>query len=289
MADEPNIEEQGEQPEAPKNLPARTPLAADEKGVMAVIPRNTEEAGRYAKAIIAAGVVPDAYTHQKDVFERGTGEAIVRKGDPDINLIIMGILKSLEVGLPPLTGLGTIVPINNRFTIWGDGAIALIQRDRVIAKHTENRVGHNFPPDTELADWPADYGWEIRYWRKGQDEPYIGKFTVRDAKRAGLWMSKRDPWVKYPDRMLYNRARAFALRDGFADCLHGLGIAEEVRDTLPEVVDGGDLKSHRLSALDDEPDTRQIEQEHSLNTNALDDEPERVSSEREDGEEPKLV
>jgi hypothetical protein len=33
--------------------------------------------------------------------------------------------------------------------------------------------------------------------------------------------------------MLFNRARAFALRDGFADALNGLEIAEEVRDMMP--------------------------------------------------------
>jgi len=57
---------------------------------------------------------------------------------------------------------------------------------------------------------------------------------VKDAKRAHLWNNpKRDPWMKYPQRMLMARARAYALREGFADCLSGLSIAEEIQD-LPE-------------------------------------------------------
>lgn len=240
----------------PIQLPARIPLTADDRGIIAVIPRNTEEAARYAKAVIAAGIVPDAYTHQKDVFEHGTGNTLIRKGEPNEPLILMGILKSLEVGLAPITGLGTIFPVNNRFAIYGDGAVALIQRDRVITDHVEHRIGPAFDPSWELADWPDDYGWEVRYWRKLQDQPYIGRFTVKDARRATLWLSRRDPWLKFPDRMLYNRARAFALRDGFADCLSGLGIVEELRDIIP--VDGGDLRpTGKPSYLDDEPVTEE--------------------------------
>jgi hypothetical protein len=67
--------------------------------------------------------------------------------------------------------------------------------------------------------------------------------------------SNKKPWIMYPDRMLFNRARAFALRDGFADALMGLGIYEEVRDMMPDV-DGGDIKGSRhLSALDDDVET----------------------------------
>ncbi|MGH6729111.1 MAG: hypothetical protein ACREBK_03065, partial [Sphingomicrobium sp.] len=84
--------------------------------------------------------------------------------------------------------------------------------------------------------------------------PYIGRFTVRDAERAGLWMNaKRKPWVHYPKRMLFNRARAFALRDGFADALAGLSITEEVLDTLPPVEEAAKLRPPSLA--DDEPVT----------------------------------
>ena len=206
MSDEPETQETA------VKVPAVMPLSADNNEILAVIPRNTEEAARYAKAFIAAGIVPQAYTYSENVLEHGTGNILIRKGDPNKELILMGILKSLEVGLPPITGLGTIVPINNRFTVWGDGAIALIQRNRVISKHFDRRIGPSFDPNLELALWPDEYGWEVSYWRVGQDEPYVGRFTVKDAKRAKLWNSNRDPWQKYADRMLFNGARAVALR-----------------------------------------------------------------------------
>ena len=62
-------------------------------------------------------------------------------------------------------------------------------------------------------------------------EPQRREFTVEDAKKAGLW-GKQGPWQTAPTRMLKLRARAFALRDTFADALRGLQSAEEQRDVV---------------------------------------------------------
>jgi hypothetical protein len=65
--------------------------------------------------------------------------------------------------------------------------------------------------------------------RKGKDANVVGRFSVADAKRAGLW-GKSGPWTQYPKRMLQLRARGFALRDAFPDVLKGLVTAEEAQD-----------------------------------------------------------
>ena len=138
--------------------------------------------------------------------------------------------------------------VNNRACIWGDGAMALVQARGVVEQVSVEWRG--MAPTAE--DQPSDdWGCVVRIWRKGQSQPYEGKFTVLDAKRAHLWMNpKKQPWVLYPQRMLLNRARAFALRDGFADCLSGLSIAEEIQD-LPEAP----AEVADTSFLDDEPAT----------------------------------
>jgi hypothetical protein len=64
--------------------------------------------------------------------------------------------------------------------------------------------------------------------RKGH-EPHRVEFSIEDAKRAGL-LGKSGPWQQYTARMLTLRARAFALRDKFADVLKGLSMAEEAMD-----------------------------------------------------------
>jgi hypothetical protein len=233
-------------------LPVR--LEAQEGGVLAIIPRDVKEATLMARGIIASGIVPKAFRYAEN--ERDADDNLIhRKGDPNEPLIIMGILKSLEVGMPPITGLSYLLPINDRFTIWGDGAVGLVQGKRLISKQTHVKIGPALDPTLELADWPDEYGHEVRYWRVGQEEPYVGRYTVGDARRARLWLNQyKKPWLESPDRMLFNRARAFALRDGFADALAGLAIAEEVRDMTPEPIDGGDLVPHKSKAslLDDE-------------------------------------
>jgi hypothetical protein len=64
--------------------------------------------------------------------------------------------------------------------------------------------------------------------RRGR-KPVTAKFSVEDAKRAGLW-NKQGPWTSYPKRMLQMRARGFALRDAFPDALKGLITTEEAED-----------------------------------------------------------
>lgn len=247
----------------PVKLPAK--LEADHGGVLAIIPRSIDEAQRLASGLIASGIVPDAF--------RVDG----RNSAPNAPLVLMGVLKSMEVGLPPITGIGSLLPINNRFAIWGDGAVALAQRH--IQSQTARRIGPSFDPKTELADWPGEFGWTVSYWRVGQSEPYVGTFTVQDARRANLWLNARkQPWIMYPERMLYNRARAFALRDGFADALMGLGIAEEERDRLPDVQDGGALKAEPGGVPDylrDEPVTEALEHQPTVET-TITPEPETV-------------
>jgi hypothetical protein len=235
-------------------------LEAQREGVLPIIPTSIEEAQRYASGLIQADQVPDAFRFSKDILPPPGSESsapIHRKGDVNAPLVLMGVLKVMELGVPPQTGLSGLLPLNGRFTVWGDLAAGLVQRGGQVANQTVTKIGPGFDPDLPLGEWPDDYGYEVRYWRKGQTEPYIGRFTVRDAKRARLWMNQyKKPWLEHPDRMLFNRARTFALRDGFADALMGLSIAEEIMDSMPVVEEEKRSETKRISALtDDEPVT----------------------------------
>lgn len=193
--------------------------------IQAFIPQSIDELKWIAGFIIDAGLAPSSF-------------------DKDIKKITIAILKGLEVGLPPLTAVSTIAVINGRAAIWGDGAIALVQSKHLIERMLITEIGIEGGPFNDA------YGFHAQIWRRGQDSPYEGKFTVADAKRAKLWgnPSKR-PWAEYPQRMLKIRATTYALRDGFADALMGLSIVEEVRD-IPQAATPPDS-----SFLDDDPIT----------------------------------
>ena len=208
---------EGQPEEEPKGKEVATikkaPLAVGEDGYIA--PKTVEEAARMAQAIIIGGFAPDSYKVN---------------GQPDANKILLGIMSAMEAGLPPLYGLRQIAIINGRPTIWGDGAMALVQQRSLISEYTEEQVGP-VPTDKDLSKWDDDYGWRVTIKRRGQQGSYVGTFTVGMAKRSRLWLNaKKVPWLEYPDRMLKIRARAFPLRDGFADALAGLAIREEVED-----------------------------------------------------------
>jgi len=123
-----------------------------------------------------------------------------------------------ELGLGPMQSLQCIAVINGRPTIWGDAALALVQSSSVCEFVSEAVEGDG---DQMVATCIAK--------RRGYPAPSAIKFSVADAKKAGLW-GKSGPWTQYPKRMLQLRARGFALRDAFPDVLRGLVTAEEAQD-----------------------------------------------------------
>jgi hypothetical protein len=138
------------------------------------------------------------------------------KGKPESCLL--AIQHGSEVGLSPMQSLQSIAVINGRPTIWGDAALALVQSSPVCEYVKEFVEGQG---DSLTAVC------EVK--RRGYPAPTTSRFSMADAKRAGL-AGKAGPWSQYPERMLALRARGFALRNAFADCLRGLVTAEEAQD-----------------------------------------------------------
>ena len=138
------------------------------------------------------------------------------RGKPESCLL--AIQHGSEIGLSPMQSLQNIACINGRPAIWGDAALALCLASPVCDGIHETMEGDG---DNMTAVCQTS--------RKGKDANVVGRFSVADAKRAGLW-GKSGPWTQYPKRMLQLRARGFALRDAFPDVLKGLVTAEEAQD-----------------------------------------------------------
>lgn len=179
--------------------------------------------------------------------------------------VVIGLMKAMEIGVSPISGLANIMIINNRPSVWGDLAQALVQRAGVWDHHQKEELNGPAPgPEVSLANWPDDYGWRVSIWRKGNPEPFVGEYTVGRAKRAGLWgNTKKVPWITDPISMLFNRARAFAIREGFADKLFGMGIIEEQMDydspRGPLALEN-QVPKQLTNLADDEPETGVEEQ-----------------------------
>lgn len=119
-----------------------------------------------------------------------------------------------EIGLKPLQSLQNLAVINGRPSLWGDAVIALVRASPLCKYVIEEDDGH-------VAT--------CRTWRTGAPAEQIERFGVDDAKTAGL-LGKAGPWTQYPKRMRKMRARAFLLRDVYADVLRGLPVTEELMD-----------------------------------------------------------
>lgn len=158
----------------------------------------------------------------------------------------MAIELGLEVGVSPFQAVQNIAVIKGTPRIYGDLGAALVQASGNLEWQKVDEIGE---PDTDT------FGIRVTMKRREQDELYVGEYTVGEAKLAGLWgkttrKGEPTPWVTHPKRMLYWRAWTFAARDGFADCLKGLAIREEVDYVDAEVVSVGEPESDARNILD---------------------------------------
>jgi len=146
-----------------------------------------------------------------------------------------------ELGLAPMQAIQNIAVINGRPSVWGDAMLALVKASPVCDDVIETFEGEG---DSLVAICVAK--------RKGK-APVESRFSVDDAKAAGLW-GKSGPWQQYRRRMLQMRARGFALRDAFPDVLKGLISAEEAADTPVDAFRESVTQPQRLT-----PEPRTIE------------------------------
>jgi hypothetical protein len=162
-------------------------------------PTTLDEAMRFSDMLAKSSMVPKAY-----------------QGKPED--VLVAVQWGKELGLAPLQALQNIACINGKPSVYGDAAMALVQNSPVCENIEEFIESEGTPNPTAVC---------VAH-RKNRT-PITARFSVEDAKRAGLW-GKQGPWTAYPKRMLQMRARGFALRDAFPDVLKGLITVEEAND-----------------------------------------------------------
>lgn len=175
-------------------------VMADEGGQL--VGKSLEEEFRLAKAYFMSGLMP--------------------KGLNSPEKVLVAVQLCRELSLPPMLAIRQIMVFNGVPAIFGDLPVGLVLKS-----------GKADYVDDSFEDKDGQpYAATCRTRRKGSPREVERRFTLDDARKAGL-LSK-EPWQKYPRRMLQCRARAWALKDAYADVLSGLSIAEYDFDTLPE-------------------------------------------------------
>jgi len=180
-----------------KNAVAK-PSVTSGGSIAALVPESLDDAFRLAKALSQSGdMVPAHY-----------------QGRPEATMA--AIIRGMEVGLAPMQALGSIAVIHGRASLWGDAIPALLQK-----------AGHHVDVEVE---GEGDEMVATAVLTRGDNGKSVKRsFSMKEAKLAGL-LNKKSPWQTYPRRMLMMRARSWAVRDGAADALMGLQIADEVQD-----------------------------------------------------------
>lgn len=162
-------------------------------------PANLTEAISFSEMLSKSQMVPKAYQNKPED-------------------VLVAVQWGYELGLAPLQALQNIACINGKPSVYGDAAMALVQNSVICENIEEYFEGEGTANPTAVC---------VAH-RKNRT-PITAKFSVEDARRAGLW-GKQGPWTAYPKRMLQMRARGFALRDAFPDVLKGLITVEEAQD-----------------------------------------------------------
>lgn len=221
---------------APK-LPQIMPAGGQ---VTAVVPQSIEEIFRVSRGVVQSGLAPYALTGKTET------EADVTRATSAVAIVIMA---GAELGLPPMVALRSFTAINGRPALYGDGLINVVRRSKMA-----KRINVGFTP----TEGPDPYGEAATGFceaeRLDTGETKRVEFSVRQAKRAGLWQpddmiwkdvwsgpkgnrtSKREqvpndsPWYRYPERMLGWRAAGFCLRELFGDVLGGITDDWEARE-----------------------------------------------------------
>lgn len=207
-------------------------ISGNHNNLVMIQPTNFAELDRYCTLIAKSSFCPKSFAG--------------KPGD-----VMVALQMGAEVGLSPMQAIQNIAVINGKPCLWGDGALAVVMASPNYQHHKEWITG-------DIKDETLTAHCLIK--RRGSDD-YTYSFSMQDAKKAGLW-GKPGVWQQYPNRMLQNRARGFALRDKFADALRGINIREEVEDyvKIKDVTPSHNMELHKQAA------------EHHAKLNKLDDE-----------------
>lgn len=181
---------------------------------------NFEGVQRYARMLVQAGCVPAG--------KNDTIDGLIAKAT-------MAIMLGRRLGLGPEQAVTSIYVVNAVPTIYGDAALAICRQhdlwDESGFKEWYEVDGKIIWAEPDPEAFKKDNTAALcQTLRKGASEPRVSRFSIGQAKAAGLFGRNAQLYGGYPFRMLRFRARGYNLRDNFGDALKGFGIKELFED-----------------------------------------------------------
>lgn len=171
------------------------------------------------------GLVPTDMDGMFRIAKMMVGSGLMPYGLNNESAVMVALQMGFELGLTPMQAVQNIAVINGRPVIWGDAQLAIVYDSGLLIDIDEQCEGEG-----------DDFKAICTVKRRGKETPVIRTFTMRQAKNAGLTVKKGNIWKNYPERMCQMRARAWALRDGFADVLKGIKSEADI-DTDENIED----------------------------------------------------
>lgn len=195
-----------------------------------LVPTTIQEAWLFCQKMAQSFSLPAAYYKKPTLPDGMKEEQLPPIMDIATSRAMQAMQLGMEVGLPPAQAIQSVLIMNGVGTIWGDSQLGLVLGSGM-AEYVKEYI-ENEPMLLDSDKPNPKYTWVCETKRRGVSEPYFGRFTIAEAQKAGLWgktsqYGKASTWVTHPQRMGKYKARAFCLRDVYADVLKGLCHSQE--------------------------------------------------------------
>ena len=195
-------------PEAKPQEPSQLERALAKDSSPVVVPDPKGQNGMLIRGLADLMAFAEI-AHKSGLAPKGMGPAA----------IAIVVQTGMEIGLGPAVSLQTFYSANNgKVAAYGTGLMGLAARHPDWSGLSETIEGEG---DERTATCTAH--------RKGCPD-LTHKFSIKQAKAAGLFSRKDSPWSSYPDRMLASKPRGWAIRDQFADAIWGCITEDELND-----------------------------------------------------------
>jgi hypothetical protein len=171
-------------------------------------------------------------TLAKLIFEAGA----CPKSMDSSKKVLIAIAQGQTVGLNAFQSMQAFYIVNGQATLWGNAPLAICRQHPAWQEEgfdewweIKGEVVSGHPQK-----WEDDTITAVTQTQRKPGQPKQSRFSVADAKKAGLWGQNGKLYGTYPFRMLKFRARGYALNDNFGDSLKGI----QIKETFDEEVDG---------------------------------------------------